>query len=91
SKFGCNTKFYILPKKNTTINGKEKWHDIWRSLMENSMTFLKEYYKRESSESGFASDKKSDGWQVWQKRDDRIMTSVMCKGIWHDLLLLGGS
>ncbi len=89
-KFGCDTKFYILPKKNTKINGGEKWHDIWKSLMENSMAFLKEYYRRESSESGFSSDKKSNGWQVWQKRDDRIVTSIMCKGIWHNLLLLGG-
>jgi transposase len=88
-RFGRNTKFYIIPKKNTTINGKEQWHDIWRSLMENSMDFLKEYYRRENSESGFASDKKSNGWQVWQKRDDRIATSVMCKGVWHNLLLLG--
>ncbi len=88
-RFGQNTKFYILPKKDTAIKGKKKWHDIWRSLMGNSMTFLKEYYRRESSESGFASDKKSNGWQVWQKRDDRIATSVMCKGLWHNLLLLG--
>ncbi len=88
-KFGSSTKFYILPKKNTKINGKEKWHDVWRSLMENSMAFLKEYYQRENSESGFATDKKSNGWQVWQRRDDRIATSVMCKGVWHNLLFLG--
>lgn len=87
--FGEQTKFYILPKKNTMIKGKKKWHDIWRTFMENSMAFLKEYYRRESSESGFASDKKSNGWQVWQKRDDRIATAVMCKGVWHNLLLLG--
>lgn len=90
-KFGRFTKFYILPKKNTLINGKKEWHDVWRSLMENSMVFLKEYYRRESSESGFASDKKSNGWQIWQRRNDRIATSVICKGVWHNLLLLGGS
>jgi transposase len=89
-KFGESTKFFILPKKDTRINGKKKWHDIWRTLMENTMVFLKQYYRRESSESGFASDKKSNGWQVWQKRDDRIATSVMCKGVWHNLLQLGG-
>lgn len=88
-RFGRYTKFYIIPKKNTTINGKKKWHDIWRSFMVNSMAFLKEYYRRENSESGFASDKKSNGWQVWQRRDDRIATAVMCKGVWHNLLLLG--
>ena len=90
-RFDNNTRFYILPKKDTTIRGKKKWHDIWRSFMGNSMAFLKEYYRRESSESGFASDKKSNGWQVWQRRDDRIATAVMCKGVWHNLLLLGRS
>ena len=89
-RFGRQTTFYILPKKNTAIKGTEKWHGIWRSLMEDSMVFLKEYYKRENSESGFASDKKSNGWQVWQRRIDRIATAVMCKGVWHNLLLLGG-
>ncbi len=89
-RFGTDTKFYILPKTNTSSSGKKKWHAIWKSLIDDSIAFLKEYYRRESSESGFASDKKSDGWQVWQRRDDRIATSVMCKGIWHNLLLLGG-
>lgn len=89
-KFGLNAKFYILPKKNTTVNGNRKWHEIWRELMRDTMAFLKEYYKRESSESGFASDKRSNGWQVWQRHHDRIATAVMCKGVWHNLLLLGG-
>lgn len=88
-KFGIGTKFYILPKKNTTINGSKKWHEIWRELMRDTMAFLKVYYERESSESGFASDKKSNGWQVWQRRYDRIATAVMCKGVWHNLFLLG--
>ena len=26
-KFDLDAKFYILPKKNTTINGSKKWHD----------------------------------------------------------------
>lgn len=89
-RFGKYTKFYIIPKKDTTIKGKKKWHDIWREFMKNSIVFLKEYYRRESSESSFASDKKSNGWQVWQRRDDRIATAVMCKGVWHNLLLVGG-
>lgn len=88
-KFGPNTRFYILPKKNTTVNGGKRWHEILRNLIYDTMAFLKEYYKRENSESGFASDKKSNGWQVWQRRYDRIATSVMCKGVWHNLLLLG--
>jgi transposase len=89
-KFDLDAKFYILPKKNTTVNGSSKWHEIWRDLMWDTMVFLKEYYRRESSESSFASDKRSNGWQVWQRHSDRIATAVMCKGVWHNLLLLGG-
>ena len=89
-KFEPYTKFYILPKTNTTVNGSKKWHETWRELMKDTMAFLKEYYRRESSESGFASDKKSNGWNVWQRRFDRIATAVMCKGVWHNLLVLGG-
>ncbi len=89
-KFGTYTRFYILPKTNTTVNGSKKWHETWRDLIRDTMAFLKEYYRRESSESGFASDKKSNGWNVWQRRLDRIATAVMCKGVWHNLLVLGG-
>lgn len=88
-RFGSKTKFYIIPKKSTTISGNSRWHEIWWSFMRNSMAFLKEYYRRESSESSFAADKKSNGWQVWQRREDRVATAVMCKGVWHNLLLIG--
>ena len=88
-EFDDDTKIFILPKSNTIINGNSKWHEIWRSIMHDTMPYLQEYYKRESSESGFAADKKSNGWKVWQKRDDRISTSVMCKGVWHNLLWVG--
>ena len=58
-------------------------------VYEESMAFLKEYYRRESSESSFAADKKSNGWQMWQRRYDRVATAVMCRGVWHNLLLIG--
>ena len=90
-EFGTETKIYILPKANTTIHGSKKWHEIWRSIMYDTMSFLREYYKRENSESGFAADKKSNGYEVPQRRDDRIRTSLMCKGLWHNLLLVGKS
>ncbi len=88
-EFDHDTKIYLLPKSNTTINGNIRWHEIWKSLMYNTVEFLRNYYKRESSESGFSADKKSNGWEVWQRRNDRIRTSVMCKGLWHNLLLVG--
>lgn len=88
-EFDHDTKIYLLPKSNTTINGNIKWHEIWKSLMYDTVEFLRNYFRRKSSESGFSADKKSNGWKVWQRRDDRIRTSVLCKGLWHNLLLIG--
>ncbi len=88
--FDKDTAIYIIPKGNATIKGPYAWKDIIRDLMLGPFSFLKEYYKRENSESGFSADKRCDGWKVWQKLDDRIDTAVMCKGVWHNLLLLGG-
>lgn len=87
--FDKNTRIYILPKSNTTINGSKKWHEIWKSIMYDTMSYLREYYKRENSECGFSGDKRSNGWEVWQKRDDRVRTSLICKGLWHNLLWYG--
>lgn len=89
AEFEKNTKIYILPKSNTTINGSKKWHEIWKSMMYDTTSYLGEYYKRENSESGFSGDKRSNDWKIWQRRDDRISTSLMCKGLWHNLLWYG--
>lgn len=88
-EFDKNTRIYILPKSNTKINGGKKWHEIWKLIVYDTMSYLREYYRRENSESGFSEDKRSNGWKVWQKRDDRIRTSLMCKGLWHNLLWYG--
>ncbi len=88
--FDKNTTIYIIPKDNTTIKGPYAWKEIIRNLMLDPFSFLSEYYRREHSEAGFSADKRCDGWKVWQRLDDRIDTAVMCKGVWHNLLLLGG-
>ncbi len=87
--FDKNTVVYIIPRDNTTIRGPYVWKEIIKRLMLDPFLFLREYYKRENSESSFSADKRCDGWKVWQKLDDRIETAVMCKGVWHNLLWLG--
>ncbi len=52
------------------------------------MEYLREYFQRNNSESGWASDKKMFGWKISQKREDRIDTSLFVKVVWHNLLLL---
>ncbi|MBL7160315.1 MAG: hypothetical protein ISS93_00490 [Candidatus Aenigmarchaeota archaeon] len=50
---------------------------------------LSEYFQRNNSESGFSEDKKLCGWKAWQKRIDRIDTSLLTKGVWYNLMWLG--
>lgn len=88
--FGENTALYVIPKSNSTIKGPYVWKDMVKDLMLYPFLFLKEYFRREHSESVFSADKRFDGWKIWQRRDDRIETATMCKGVWHNLLLLGG-
>jgi len=88
NEFG-KAKIYILPKRNATIKGSAKWKKILKELIDSPYSFLKEYYKRNNSESGFSTDKRLCGWKVWQRREDRINIALMCRGLWHNLLLMG--
>lgn len=89
--FEADTAVYVIPKSNATIRGCYAWKDMVRDLISYPFLFLGEYFRREHSESGFSADKRCDGWKIWQRRDDRIGTATMCKGIWHNLLWLGGN
>jgi len=86
SFFAKSALLYLIPKKNATIRGVQAWKDMLRRMIEDPYGFLSEYYKRNNSESGFASDKIRNGWKVWQKREDRIKTSLICKAVWHNLM-----
>lgn len=88
-KFGKNTKFYLIPKKNATIRGSPEWKKMLKNFIENIFPYLGEYYRRNNSEAGFSTDKRMCGWKVWQKRVDRIHTALMSIGIWHNLMLIG--
>ena len=83
--FDDETIFYIIPKSNTTINGPSNWRNIFKRIMNNPILYLKEYYKRENSESGFSTDKRMVGWKIWQKRDERIDTAISCIALLHNL------
>jgi len=86
--FSKDTKIYVIPKSNATIRGSPAWKRIVRSFVEDPFGHLLEYYKRNNSESGFSVDKRTSGWKVWQKLPERIETAIMCKGLWHNLMLL---
>ncbi|MHB8567572.1 MAG: ISNCY-like element ISFac3 family transposase [Nitrososphaerales archaeon] len=82
------TKVFVIPKKNTTLNGSWKWKETMIEFVTNTMQYLEEYHKRSNSESGFAADKKMLGWGIAQRREDRINCAQACTGLWHNLFNL---
>ena len=87
--FPEETVLYLLPRSNTTITGTPRWQRIWRRMMSNPTNYLKEYYRRELSESGFSADKRTLGWKIWQRRDDRIDTAIGCFATLHNIIRIG--
>jgi len=82
-----NIKMYLLPKSNATVGGFE-WNKMLTRLTNNVKEYLKEYYKRNQSESGFSEDKKRISQKLEQKRDDRIDTANFLTLLWHNLYWL---
>jgi len=76
--FGKQTKLYIIPKKNSTIHGSPEWKQTLKHFVNETISYLHEYFKRNLSESAFSADKRLTNWKIWQKRDDRIRTALMC-------------
>mgnify|MGYP001626378093 CR=1 FL=1 len=86
--FNENTMIFLIPKKNSRIRGRRNWREIIRRFMDDPMNYLREYFKRNASESGFSSDKRTTGGLIYQRRKDRKETSGFCKGLIHNLMLL---
>ena len=82
------TKVFIIPKKNAKLGHGVHWYETMKSFVDDTMNYLEEYFKRNNSESGWNADKKMFGWNVKQKRDDRINTALFCRAVWHNLLNL---
>ena len=79
----------LLPKSNATIKGDWEWKRMMHDFKSDPIAYLEDYFKRNRSESGFSEDKKRTGWQLGQKRADRIDTADMLTSLWHNLYWLG--
>ena len=86
--FNENTMIFLIPKRNSRIRGRRNWREIIRRFMDDPMSYLREYFRRNASESGFSSDKRATGGLIYQRRKDRKETSGFCKGLIHNLMLL---
>jgi len=88
-RFERGTKVYVIPKKNATVRGSWAWKERMGEFVDDTMDYLEEYYMRNLSEAGFSSDKRNFGWDVRQRRDERIDMALNCTGVWHNLLNMG--
>jgi len=75
----------VISKKDATLNGSQKWKDAMKEFITNTFHYFEEYYKRENSE---AADKKLFGWEIAQRRENRINSTLFCTGLWHNLFNL---
>ena len=87
SQFG-ESNVYIIPKKNLSLKHGAKWTETLGNFLLNTMKYLEEYFKRNNSESGWATDKKMFGWKISQKLPDRMNMALFVRMIWHNLILI---
>jgi len=88
-EFLGNVKMYILPKKNISTLGVGEFCRMIYAFVEDTKAFLKEYFQRNQSESGFSEDKKRTGWRFAQKREERVDTAYGLTTVWHNLFWVG--
>jgi len=86
-EFGDVT-MYLIPKKNATARGPWEWKQMLKRFVEDPKGYLREYYRRNQSESGISEDKRRFGWRIAQRREDRVDTAVFCAALWHNLFWL---
>lgn len=83
-----DTTIFVIPKKNATLNGSWHWKRTIIRMHENLMHYLEEYYQRNHVETEIKNDKQHFGWQLPQRRDDRIDTATQATMNLHNLLKL---
>jgi len=86
----ADSKVYIIPKKKVNLEHGAKWTETLGDFLCDTMKYLEEYFKRNNSESGWASDKKIFGWKISQKLPERMDMRLFVRMIWHNLLLIYG-
>ena len=82
-------KMFIIPKSNIATLGVGEWCRMIYAFTDDTKAFLKEYFQRNQSESGFSEDKKRTGWRFAQKREERIDTAYGLTTLWHNLFWAG--
>lgn len=85
--FGEDVSVFVIPKKNISVIGLE-WSRVIRNIMAAPFVYLKNYFKRNLSESGFSSDKRRFGGLIRQKLEDRQNMAMFAIGLLHNLFFI---
>jgi transposase len=80
------SQIYVIPKKKCNVGWFMKWADTMEEFVNDSMTYLRQYYLRNNSESGFSADKRWFGWKAGQKKDDRFGIALIFTDVWNSLM-----
>lgn len=82
--FDLKTAIFLIPKKNLTTIGID-WARIIKRILTNPREYMKRYFKRNLSESGFSADKRRFGWLIRQRREDRREMATFAIGVLHNV------
>jgi transposase len=83
-EFNKETKIFLIPKKNATIKGSFEWKQLLKKFVSNTLEYLKEYYRREKSESANSKDKKRCSL-IRQRKPTRIIGAAFTNAVIHNL------
>jgi transposase len=78
---------WVIPKSNLTNFGPE-WIRIITRFFKDPVNFLRQYFKRELSESENSADKRRFGWVLRQKREDRKESALFSIAVLHNIFTI---
>ncbi|NOX71717.1 MAG: hypothetical protein GXO64_03405 [Candidatus Micrarchaeota archaeon] len=85
--FGKEVSVFVIPKKNISKVGIE-WSRIIRRIIAGPYTYMKDYFMRNLSETGYSSDKERFGGIIRQRREDRQSMAMLAVGFLHNLFFI---
>ena len=85
--FGKEASVFVIPKKNMSKVGIE-WSKIIRRIITSPYAYLKNYFMRNLSETGYSSDKERFGSIIRQRREDRQSMAMLAIGFLHNLFFI---
>jgi transposase len=74
---------FIFPKKNTQINGHSSWKKMYLSLLDDVLTWLREYHQRSHTESFHSSFKRKNA-PVRKQRPIARLNQITARIILHN-------